>query len=352
MAEWFAHAALPRKPGASPAGAGRHAGAQRHPSEGGFEADPPVRGQGPAPAGGVRGGPRAAQRRARGQGHPAFARAGRPIRRIRPARPSTGCPRASPATTTRARRPRSTRRFSSTGNGCTACARCSAAMPPAWWPRSWGRRNLLTGSPPPCGTRGCATRSCSTPPSRWRACGVTSSTATSRCPVTPSPTGSSAAPASRPQGVVVALEVTDATAKRMRGDFTFLDGRGEVVARLTGYEAVYGPPAEPGLQTGRPAGGVKPAVGRHDLAAAWSASTRPFFPTERTTMNGCRRTRSVTMCVSGRTPKPCSPCSARCANPTGSKPGNARWCTRSPAAPSSTAFSKPPSRATAPRTSG
>ena len=42
-------------------------------------------------------------------------------------------------------------------------------------------------------------------------------------------------------GVVVALEVTDATAKRMRGDFTFLDGRGEVVARLTGYEAVMDP---------------------------------------------------------------------------------------------------------------
>ena len=42
-------------------------------------------------------------------------------------------------------------------------------------------------------------------------------------------------------GVVVALEVTGATAKRMRGDFTFLDGRGEVVARLTGYEAVMDP---------------------------------------------------------------------------------------------------------------
>ena len=155
-------------------------------------------------------------------------------------RRSTGCPRASPATTTRARRPRSTRKFSSTGNGCTACARCSAAMPPAWWPKSWGRRSRLIGSPPPCGTPGCATRSCSTPPSRWRACGVTSSTATCRCPATPSPTRQfrTGFPAA---GVVVALEVTDATAKRMRGDFTFLDGRGEVVARLTGYEAVMDP---------------------------------------------------------------------------------------------------------------
>ena len=35
--------------------------------------------------------------------------------------------------------------------------------------------------------------------------------------------------------------IPDATAKRMRGNFTFLDGRGEVVARLTGYEAVMDP---------------------------------------------------------------------------------------------------------------
>jgi acyl transferase domain-containing protein/NAD(P)-dependent dehydrogenase (short-subunit alcohol dehydrogenase family) len=42
-------------------------------------------------------------------------------------------------------------------------------------------------------------------------------------------------------GVTVALEVTDATGKRMRGDFTFLDGQGDVIARLTGYEAVMDP---------------------------------------------------------------------------------------------------------------
>ena len=42
-------------------------------------------------------------------------------------------------------------------------------------------------------------------------------------------------------GVIVALEVTDSTAKKMRGDFTFLDRQGEVVARLTGFEAVMDP---------------------------------------------------------------------------------------------------------------
>jgi NAD(P)-dependent dehydrogenase (short-subunit alcohol dehydrogenase family) len=43
------------------------------------------------------------------------------------------------------------------------------------------------------------------------------------------------------QGVTVALEVREATAKRMRGDFTFLDADGQVIAQLTGYEAVMDP---------------------------------------------------------------------------------------------------------------
>ncbi len=43
------------------------------------------------------------------------------------------------------------------------------------------------------------------------------------------------------EGVTVVLEVRDATAKKMRGDFTFLDANSAVVARLTGYEAVMDP---------------------------------------------------------------------------------------------------------------
>ena len=39
-------------------------------------------------------------------------------------------------------------------------------------------------------------------------------------------------------GVTVVLEVADATDRKMKGDFTFLDGDKKVVARLTGYEAV------------------------------------------------------------------------------------------------------------------
>ncbi len=43
------------------------------------------------------------------------------------------------------------------------------------------------------------------------------------------------------EGVTVVLEVRDATAKKLRGDFTFLDANGTVVAQLTGYEAVMDP---------------------------------------------------------------------------------------------------------------
>jgi acyl transferase domain-containing protein/NAD(P)-dependent dehydrogenase (short-subunit alcohol dehydrogenase family)/acyl carrier protein len=43
------------------------------------------------------------------------------------------------------------------------------------------------------------------------------------------------------QGVKVALEVREVTDKRMRGDFTFLDADGQVIAQLTGYEAVMDP---------------------------------------------------------------------------------------------------------------
>jgi hypothetical protein len=42
-------------------------------------------------------------------------------------------------------------------------------------------------------------------------------------------------------GVKVVLEVRETTPKKMRGDFTFLDGNGEVIAQLTGYEAVMDP---------------------------------------------------------------------------------------------------------------
>jgi acyl transferase domain-containing protein/NAD(P)-dependent dehydrogenase (short-subunit alcohol dehydrogenase family) len=42
-------------------------------------------------------------------------------------------------------------------------------------------------------------------------------------------------------GVTVALEVREATAKKMRGDFTFLDPNGEVIARMIGFEAVMDP---------------------------------------------------------------------------------------------------------------
>jgi NAD(P)-dependent dehydrogenase (short-subunit alcohol dehydrogenase family)/acyl carrier protein len=43
------------------------------------------------------------------------------------------------------------------------------------------------------------------------------------------------------RGVRVALEVAEASEKKMRGDFTFLDDRGDVIARLTGYEAIMDP---------------------------------------------------------------------------------------------------------------
>jgi len=43
------------------------------------------------------------------------------------------------------------------------------------------------------------------------------------------------------EGIKVALEVREATEKKMRGDFTFLDADSQVIARLTGYEAVMDP---------------------------------------------------------------------------------------------------------------
>jgi acyl transferase domain-containing protein len=43
------------------------------------------------------------------------------------------------------------------------------------------------------------------------------------------------------EGVTVVLEVREASAKKLRGDFTFLDASGGVVAQLTGYEAVMDP---------------------------------------------------------------------------------------------------------------
>jgi NAD(P)-dependent dehydrogenase (short-subunit alcohol dehydrogenase family) len=42
-------------------------------------------------------------------------------------------------------------------------------------------------------------------------------------------------------GIKVALEVHAASESKMRGDFTFLDADGQVIARLTGYEAVMDP---------------------------------------------------------------------------------------------------------------
>jgi hypothetical protein len=38
--------------------------------------------------------------------------------------------------------------------------------------------------------------------------------------------------------VTVVLEIKEVTNRKMRGDFTFLDSDDEIVARLTGYEAV------------------------------------------------------------------------------------------------------------------
>jgi hypothetical protein len=48
-------------------------------------------------------------------------------------------------------------------------------------------------------------------------------------------------PAFPPEGVKVVLEVRETSAKKLRGDFTFLDRNGEVIALLTGYEAVMDP---------------------------------------------------------------------------------------------------------------
>ncbi|MEE8399138.1 MAG: SDR family NAD(P)-dependent oxidoreductase, partial [Desulfobacterales bacterium] len=42
-------------------------------------------------------------------------------------------------------------------------------------------------------------------------------------------------------GVTAVLEIVDATDHKMRGDYTFLDSEGVVVARLTGYEAIMDP---------------------------------------------------------------------------------------------------------------
>jgi hypothetical protein len=41
-----------------------------------------------------------------------------------------------------------------------------------------------------------------------------------------------------PDGVIAVLEIKDAGGHKIKGDFTFLDAREVVVARMTGYEAV------------------------------------------------------------------------------------------------------------------
>jgi len=41
-----------------------------------------------------------------------------------------------------------------------------------------------------------------------------------------------------PDGVTAVLEVDEVSRHKMKGNFTFLDSQGVVVARLTGYEAV------------------------------------------------------------------------------------------------------------------
>jgi acyl transferase domain-containing protein/NAD(P)-dependent dehydrogenase (short-subunit alcohol dehydrogenase family) len=48
-------------------------------------------------------------------------------------------------------------------------------------------------------------------------------------------------PAFPAEGVKVVLEVRETSEKKLRGDFTFLDASGEVIALLTGYEAVMDP---------------------------------------------------------------------------------------------------------------
>jgi phosphoserine phosphatase len=40
------------------------------------------------------------------------------------------------------------------------------------------------------------------------------------------------------EGVTAVLEVSEVTNRKMRGDFTFSDSNGEIVARLTGYQAI------------------------------------------------------------------------------------------------------------------
>jgi len=41
-----------------------------------------------------------------------------------------------------------------------------------------------------------------------------------------------------PDSVTVVLEIREATKRKMRGDFTFLDSNDTIVARLTGFEAI------------------------------------------------------------------------------------------------------------------
>jgi acyl transferase domain-containing protein/NAD(P)-dependent dehydrogenase (short-subunit alcohol dehydrogenase family) len=48
-------------------------------------------------------------------------------------------------------------------------------------------------------------------------------------------------PAFPAEGVKVVLEVREAGERKLRGDFTFLDANGEVIAQLTGYEAMMDP---------------------------------------------------------------------------------------------------------------
>jgi hypothetical protein len=40
------------------------------------------------------------------------------------------------------------------------------------------------------------------------------------------------------EGVTAVLEVSEIADHKMRGDFTFSDSNGEIVARLTGYQAI------------------------------------------------------------------------------------------------------------------
>jgi len=53
-------------------------------------------------------------------------------------------------------------------------------------------------------------------------------------------------------GAKIVLEVRDTTEKKMRGDFMFLDLDGEVIAQLTGYEAIMDPILNRAFKSGKP----------------------------------------------------------------------------------------------------